>query len=51
MDTATEKFREYYVREGWLENVPYPGMDKLLRDLKAAGKHLMGPDSSPFQRT
>lgn len=47
VDTATEKFREYYVREGWLENVPYPGMDKLLRDLKAAGKHLMVATSKP----
>ena len=47
VDTATEKFREYYVREGWLENVPKPGMDKLLRDLKAAGKHLMVATSKP----
>ena len=46
-ETATEKFREYYVREGWLENVPYPGMAELLRDLKAAGKHLMVATSKP----
>jgi len=45
--TATEKFREYYVRQGWLENVPYPGMAELLRDLKAAGKHLMVATSKP----
>ena len=47
IQTATEVFREYYVRQGWLENVPYPGMDKLLRDLKAAGKHLMVATSKP----
>lgn len=44
---ATEVFREYYVRQGWLENVPYPGMAELLRDLKAAGKHLMVATSKP----
>ena len=27
--------------------MPYPGMDKLLRDLKAAGKHLMVATSKP----
>ena len=45
--TATEVFREYYVRQGWLENVPYPGMAGLLRDLKAVGKHLMVATSKP----
>ena len=44
---ATETFREYYVRQGWLENVPYPGMAGLLRDLKAVGKHLMVATSKP----
>lgn len=44
---ATEKFREYYVRQGWLENVPYPGMAELLSDLKAAGKQLLVATSKP----
>lgn len=47
VDIATQKFREYYTRDGWLENVPYPGMATLLRDLKAAGKHLMVATSKP----
>lgn len=45
--TATEVFREYYVRQGWLENIPYPGMTELLRDLKAAGKRLLVATSKP----
>ena len=44
---ATETFREYYVRQGWLENVPYPGMVELLRDLQAAGKRLLEATSKP----
>ena len=44
---ATETFREYYVRQGWLENVPYPGMAELLRDLQAAGKRLLVATSKP----
>ena len=44
---ATEKFREYYVRQGWLENIPYPGMGELLRDLKAAGKRRLVATSKP----
>ncbi len=44
---ATETFREYYVRQGWLENVPYPGMVELLRDLQAAGKRLLVATSKP----
>lgn len=44
---ATETFREYYVRQGWLENVPYPGMAELLQDLQAAGKRLLVATSKP----
>lgn len=47
VEIATEKFREYYVRQGWLENVPYPGIAKLLQDLKASGKLLMVATSKP----
>lgn len=44
---ATRVFREYFGRQGWLENVPYPGIDKLLGDLKAAGKKLIIATSKP----
>ena len=44
---ATEKFREYFSRQGWLENVPYPGMAELLRDLQAVGKQLVVATSKP----
>ena len=44
---ATRVFREYFGRQGWLENVPYPGIDKLLSDLKAAAKKLIIATSKP----
>ena len=44
---ATEVFRAYYVRQGWLENVPYPGMAELLSELKSAGKCLLVATSKP----
>lgn len=47
VDIATQVFREYYARQGWLENVPYPGMAELLRDLRAAGKRLVVATSKP----
>ena len=45
--TAVEKFREYFSHQGWIENVPYPGMEELLRDLRSAGKQLMIATSKP----
>ena len=44
---ATAVFREYFGRRGWAENIPYPGIDKLLADLKAAGKKLIVATSKP----
>ena len=44
---ATRVFREYFGRQGWAENIPYPGIDKLLEDLKAAGKKLIIATSKP----
>ena len=41
------KFREYFSRQGWAENVPYPGMAELLGELKAAGKKLIIATSKP----
>ena len=40
-------FREYFNEKGWLENSPYPGVEDLLRDLKAAGLTLMVATSKP----
>ena len=47
VDIATGVFREYYARQGWRENIPYPGAAELLRDLKAAGRTLMIATSKP----
>ena len=47
VDTATELFRDYYTRQGWRENIPYPGAADLLRDLKAAGRTTMIATSKP----
>ncbi len=44
---ATRVFREYFGRQGWAENIPYPGIDQLLGDLKAAGKKLIIATSKP----
>lgn len=44
---ATRVFREYFGRQGWAENIPYSGIDKLLGDLKAAGKKLIIATSKP----
>lgn len=40
-------FRERYGVKGWLENAPYPGIEDLLRDLKAAGLTLLVATSKP----
>ena len=45
--TAVEKYRERFSVKGWAENVPYPGVDTLLHDLKAAGKTLIIATSKP----
>ena len=34
------KFREYYQKDGWLDNAPYPGIPELLARLKTQGKRL-----------
>ena len=40
VDAAAAKFREYYQRDGWLDNAPYPGVPALLAHLRAQGKRL-----------
>ncbi len=44
---AVEKFREYYQRQGWYENIPYPGIESLLSKLRRAGKRLAVATSKP----
>ena len=44
---ATEGFRAYFDRQGWRENIPYPGVEDMLRDLRAAGKRLLVATSKP----
>ena len=36
IDRATDLFREYYARQGWAENIPYPGMAAFLAALRDA---------------
>lgn len=45
--TAVKKYRERYSVTGWAENIPYPGMAELLRDLKKAGKTVSLATSKP----
>ena len=44
---ATEYYRERFRVTGWCENEVYPGMDRLLADLKASGKKLAVASSKP----
>lgn len=44
---AVTKYREYFSVTGWAENEPYPGIEKLLGDLRAAGKKLVVATSKP----
>ena len=44
---ATEYYRERFRVTGWCENEVYPGMDRLLADLKALGKKLAVASSKP----
>ena len=40
-------FREYYNETGWLENVPYEGIESVLQELIACGKKLYVATSKP----
>lgn len=37
---AVEHFREYYAKNGWHENKPYPGISELLEELHFAGNKM-----------
>ncbi len=45
---AIEKYRERFSVTGKYENVMYPGMAELLRDLQASGAHLAVASSKPL---
>ena len=47
LDEAVEVYRKRYVPVGMFENHPYPGMEGLLRDLKAQGHRLYVATSKP----
>ena len=47
MGEAVAAFREYFEPRGWLENVPYPGIDKTLERLQNAGLTLILATSKP----
>ena len=40
-------YREYYLVNGWKENLEYHGIKEMLGRLKAAGKHLLVATSKP----
>lgn len=44
---AVYVYREYYNVKGWMENVPYDGVEDMLKGLKAAGKKLYVATSKP----
>lgn len=40
VQAAIAKFREYYNKDGWLDNAPYPGVRRMLEQLQAKGCRL-----------
>ena len=44
---AIRLYRDRYARVGWLENIPYPGIEEMLRALTQAGKTLLVATSKP----
>ena len=47
IDDAVRFYREYYFEKGWAENIPYPGIQALLRAQKSLGKRLILATSKP----
>lgn len=47
IETAMDRYRDYYKEKGYIENEPYEGVEKLLSDLKKAGKKLIVATSKP----
>ena len=40
-------YRKFYVKDGWMENFVYPGMDKVLQQLKEKGCRIYVATSKP----
>ena len=47
MEEAIAAFREYFEPRGWMENVPYPGIEGTLERLQGAGISLILATSKP----
>ncbi len=47
VEEAIIRYRQYYTATGLWENAPYPGIEKLLQDLIAAGHRLFVATSKP----
>jgi len=45
--TGLMKYRERFTDVGWAENAVYPGITRLVTELKKAGKHLLLATSKP----
>ena len=49
-EQATEAigvYREYFCKDGWVQNKVYPGIRRLLKDLRSAGRKLYVATSKP----
>ena len=46
-ERAVTYYREYYKEKGIYENVVYPGMDALLKEIKASGRNIILATSKP----
>lgn len=46
-EEGTRKYREYYSKTGLFENVPYPGIEKLLIKVKESGRKIVLATSKP----
>ena len=44
---AIREYRVYFSQRGWAENIPYPGIDALLAELKREGRELILATSKP----
>lgn len=47
-EKAAAKYRERFSKTGLYENTVYPGIEELLKDLKASGRHLYIATSKPY---
>ena len=47
VNEAVAKYREYYQERGIFENVPYPGVEQMLKTLKDNGRNLIVATSKP----